>query len=72
MYIHENFAMNLIRPKFLSLLLTGEICIGVDRKGYTQRIRKWRISRYSKVVYNLELPDAYCTYIESTFEQAPL
>ena len=33
MYIDEDFAMNLIRPKFLSLLMTGIIRIGVIERG---------------------------------------
>ena len=32
-YIDEDFAINLIRPKFLSLLLTGKIRIGVTEWG---------------------------------------
>ena len=33
MYIDEDFAINLIRPKFLSLLMTGIIRIGVTQRG---------------------------------------
>ena len=32
-YIDEDFAKELIRPKFLSLLMTGIIRIGVTEKG---------------------------------------
>ena len=32
-YIDEDFAINLIRPNFLSLLLTGIIRIGVTERG---------------------------------------
>ena len=32
-YIDEDFAINLIRPKFLSLLMTGTIRIGVTERG---------------------------------------
>ena len=32
-YIDEDFAINLIRPKFLSLLMTGIIRIGVTQRG---------------------------------------
>ena len=32
-YIDEDFAINLIRPKFLSLLMTGKIRIGVTERG---------------------------------------
>ena len=33
MYIDEDFAINGIRPKFLSLLLTGITRIGVTERG---------------------------------------
>ena len=39
-YIDEEFAINLIRPKFLSLLLTGIIRIGVTERGIFKNIRK--------------------------------
>ena len=32
-YIDEDFAISLIRPKFLSFLMTGKICIGVTERG---------------------------------------
>ena len=32
-YIDEDFAINLIRPKYLSLLLTVKVRIGVAEKG---------------------------------------
>ena len=32
-YIDEDFAINCIRPKFLSLLMTGIICIGETERG---------------------------------------
>ena len=32
-YIDEDFAINCIRPKFLSLLMTGIIRIGVTERG---------------------------------------
>ena len=32
-YIDEDFAINLIRPKFLSILLTGKIRISVTKRG---------------------------------------
>ena len=35
--------------KFLSLLLTGKIRIGVTERGSLKAIRKWCVSRYSKV-----------------------
>ena len=37
-YIDEEFAINRIRPKFLSLLLTGKF-----RRGVTERVRLKRI-----------------------------
>ena len=37
-YIDEDFAINLIRPKFLSLLLTGKIRIGVTERGSFKKI----------------------------------
>ena len=37
-YIFEAFAINLIQPKFLSLLLTGKF-----RRGVTERVRLKRI-----------------------------
>ena len=38
MYIYEEFAINGIQSKFLSLLLTGKLC-----KGMTERVRLKRI-----------------------------
>ena len=37
-YIDEDFAINWIRPKFLSLLSTGKICIGVTERGSFKKI----------------------------------
>ena len=37
-YIDEDFAKNGIRPKFLSLLLTGITCIGVTERGSFKKI----------------------------------
>ena len=31
--IDEDFAINLIRPEFLNILLTGKICIGMTERG---------------------------------------
>ena len=39
-YIDEEFAINWIRPKFLSLLLTGIIRIGMTESGSFINIRK--------------------------------
>ena len=45
-YIDEDFAINWIRPKFLSLLKTGIIRIGVTERGrFKKNIRKRSISR---------------------------
>ena len=38
MYIDEDFAINGIRPKFLSLLLTGITRIGVTERGSFKKI----------------------------------
>ena len=32
-YVDEDLALNRIRPKFLSLLLTGKVSIGVTERG---------------------------------------
>ena len=37
-YIDEDFSINLIRPKFLSLLMTGIIRIGVTERGSFKKI----------------------------------
>ena len=37
-YIDEDFAINRIRPKFLSLLMTGIIRIGVTERGRFKKI----------------------------------
>ena len=42
-YIDEDFAINWIRPKFLSLLMTGIIRIGVTERG--------SFKKYSKAVH---------------------
>ena len=42
-YIDEDFAINRIRPKFLSLLMTGIIRIGVTERG--------SFKKYSKAVH---------------------
>ena len=36
-YIDEHFAINLIRPKFLSILLAGKIRIGVAEMGSLEK-----------------------------------
>ena len=52
-YIDEDFAINEIRPKFLSLLSTGITRIGVTERGISGRRC---ISRSSKAVQNIKLP----------------
>ena len=42
-YIDEDFAINLIRPKLLSLLMTGIIRIGVTQRG--------SLKKYSETVH---------------------
>ena len=37
-YLDEDFAINLIHLKFLSLLLTGKIRIGVTERGISKKI----------------------------------
>ena len=44
-YIEEDFAINWIRPKFLSLLMTGIIRIGVTERG--------SFKKYSEAVHIL-------------------
>ena len=61
-YIDEDFAINRIRLKFLSLLLTGIIRIGVTERGSLKNIRKWCISRSSKAVHNIKLPLTYSEF----------
>ena len=59
-YIDEDFAIYLIRPKFLSLLMTGIIRIGVTERGsFKTNIRKRCISRSSKAVNILRIYRAY-------------
>ena len=63
MYIDEDFAKNRIRPKFLSLLLTGITRIGVTERGsFKKNIRKRCISRSSKSVHNIKLPLTYSQF----------
>ena len=63
-YIDEDFAINGIRPKFLSLLLTGITHIGITERGsFKKNIRKRCISCSSKAVHNIKL---LLTYSEFT------
>ena len=61
--IDEDFAINEIRPKFLSLLLTGITRIGVTERGSFKKYSGRRcISRSSKAMQNIELPLTYSEY----------
>ena len=63
MYIDEDFAINGIRPKFLSLLMTGITRIGVTERGsFKKNIRKRCISPSSKTVHSTKLPLAYSEF----------
>ena len=62
-YIDEDFAINEIRPKFLSLLLTGITCIGVTERGTFKKYSGRRcISRSSKALQIIKLPLTYSEY----------
>ena len=62
-YIDEDFAINGVRPKFLSLLLTGITRIGVTERGsFKKNIRKRCIPRSSKAVHNLQIPLTYSEF----------
>ena len=62
-YIDEDFAINEIRPKFLSLLLTGVTRIGVAERGSFKKYSGRRcISRSSKAVQNIKRPLTYSEY----------
>ena len=62
MYIDEDFAINLIHPKFLRLVLTDKIRIGVTEKGIFKNIHKRCTSPYSKVVHNIKLRFAFSEF----------
>ena len=58
-----DFAINEIRPKFLSLLLTGITRIGVTERGSFKKYSGRRcISRSSNAVQNIKLPFTYSEY----------
>ena len=62
-YIDEDFAINEVCPKFLSLLLTGITRIGVTERGSFKKYSGRRcISRSSKAVQNIKLPLTYSEY----------
>ena len=62
-YIDEDFAINVIRPKFRSLLLTGITRIGVTKRGsfknYSEAVH---IPFFTKAVYNIKLPLTYSEF----------
>ena len=63
MYIDEDFAINCLRPKFLSLLRTGIICIRVTEWGSSKKnIRKRCIARSSKAVHSIKLTITYSEF----------
>ena len=64
MYIHvdEDFAINGIHPKFLCLLLTDKIRIGMTERGSSKNSCKRSISSFSKVVHNIQLTFAYSEF----------
>ena len=62
-YIDEEFAINEIRLKFLSLLLKGITRIGVTERGSFKKYFGRRCSsRSSKAVQNIKLPLTYSEY----------
>ena len=61
-YIDEDFAINLIRPKCLSLFMTGKICVGVTERGSFKKFWKRFISRSSKSVHNIKQPLTYSEF----------
>ena len=68
-YIVEDFAINLIGPKFLSLLMTGIIRKGVTERVSFKNIRERCLSRSSKAVHNktaVNILRSYRVYAEST------
>ena len=63
MYIDGDIAINLICPKFLSLLMTGVIRIGgTERGSFKKYIWKQCKSCSSKPVHNLKLPLTYSEF----------
>ena len=65
-YIDEDFAINGLRSKFLSLLLTGINRIGVTERG---SFKKRCISRSSKVVHSIKLPYTYSEFTMQMLNQ---
>ena len=62
-YIDEDFAINWIRPKFLSLLMTGIIRIGVTERG-SKIFEKRCISCSSTAAQSMKLPLTYSEFTE--------
>ena len=46
-YMYEDFAINCICPKFLRLLLTGKVRIGVTERGGLKNIHKQRMCQFT-------------------------
>ena len=59
----DDFALNQIRPKFLSLLMTGIVRIG-DLQGFQKIFGSGAYSRSSKAVYNIKLQLTYSEFAE--------
>ena len=62
MYIDEVLATNWTCPKFLSLLMTGIIRIGVTERIVSKKFLKRCISRSSKAVHSIKLPLTYSEF----------
>ena len=57
MYIDEDFAINWFRPKFLSILMTGIIRIGVTERGSLKKYSEAvHIPFFTMAVHNIKLP----------------
>ena len=61
MYIDKDFAINWIRPKFLSLLMTCIIRIGVTERGSLKKSEAAH-TRSSKAVHNIKLTLTYSEF----------
>ena len=67
MYIVEEFAINRVQPKFLSILLTGKFRRGVTERVPLKRIFTSREYSYSAAVYSIILLFANRLSTESNF-----
>ena len=69
-YIDEDFAINWIRPKFLSLLMTGIIRIGVTERGsfkkYSEAVHILLLKGCAKHETAVNILRIYRAYAEST------